>query len=76
MLVTTGSIVGLIFGLAHAFYVFRVVTGGGSSTQGADYGRGIYYALWTFVLWILFGTYVLVLWIAGAVVFVLSKVFR
>ena len=27
--------------------------------------QGLYYALWAFVLWILFGSYVLAFWILG-----------
>ena len=71
-----GSAVGALLGLAHAAYVYRIVTKWGSTDIGPNHTRGFYYALWTIGLWILFGSYVLVLWLAGIVLYLVFKAFR
>ena len=65
MIVWAGSILGVILGLVHGAYVFGKFSRPISGSISPDYLRGLYYAVWVVLLWILFGASVLVLWIAG-----------
>ena len=38
--------------------------------------RAFYYALWTFVLWAVLGTYVLVLWLVALIPFGIKRLVR
>ena len=76
MIIWAGSIVGLLLGLAHAVYVFRAVASSEPANSGPNYTRGAYYAIWVLGLWILSGTYILVLWLAGVLFYLMFKVFR
>lgn len=71
-----GSMVGALLGLAHATYVFRVVAKSVPSGVSPNYPGAVYFAIWTFGLWVLFGTYVLVLWVVGGVLYLVFKAFR
>ncbi len=64
-----GTAVGAIFGTLHAIYVYRLVAVDGHVRAG-------YYALWTLALWLLFGTYMLVLWIISVVAYSIARPFR
>jgi len=64
-----GAAVGAVFGLLHAIYIYRLVAIDG-------HVRAAYYALWTFGLWLLFGPYVLVLWVISVIPYVIAKPFR
>ena len=54
-----GTGLGAFFGFLHGAYLYR--------QQIAVRGRltGLYYGIWAFALWTLFGAYVLVFWILG-----------
>ena len=65
MIVWAGSILGVILGLAHGAYVFGKISRPVAGSTSPDYLRGLYYAAWVVLLWIVFGAYVLVLWVAG-----------
>ena len=62
-----GTAVGAIFGTLHAIYVYRLVDG---------HVRAGYHALWTLALWLLFGTYMLVLWVISVVAYSIARPFR
>lgn len=72
-LLWAGTVVGAVLGLLHAGYVYRVVSAAGGTDAQA---RGGYYALWTFFLWLLFGSYVLVLWLISLVAYAIARPFR
>lgn len=76
MFVWIGSAVGALLGLAHAAYVYRVVAHGVPAGAVPNHSGGIYYALWTLLLWLLLGSYVLALWLAGVVFYAVFKAFR
>ena len=61
-----GTALGALLGLLHGVYLFRRIAAR-RPTGGIPNGKtqGLYYALWAFVLWILFGSYVLAFWILG-----------
>ena len=52
-----GAMFGAVVGAVHGGYVYRER----ASRRGAGPLVGLYYALWTFGLWVLFGSYVLYL---------------
>ena len=65
-----GSSVGAVIGAVHAWSLLRP-SASGAPTEAATRGRygrvaGVYYGLWAVVLWTLFGSYVLYLWLLGA----------
>jgi len=61
-----GSACGAALGLLHARYLYRQIIVR-STTAGATgvNRRGLYYAIWTFALWTIFGSYVLAFWLIG-----------
>ncbi len=71
-IVWMGSLLGLVIGSLHAVHLYRrrVADAGESATGGATaHLEGVYYGLWALALWATFGTYVLVLWVIGAVAY-------
>ena len=58
-----GATLGAIFGLIHAVQVYRQRV----ADEGASPGRAAWFALWAVGLWILFGGYLLLFWIIGAI---------
>ncbi len=68
-----GLMLGVMFGLAHAIYVYSVVGSSGTTDEACNHTAGIYAALWTLALWILFGTYLLLMWSIGAVLYLLFR---
>ena len=71
-----GTVVGVVFGLLHALYVYRLVIAEGPADGPGGHLRAGYYALWTLGLWLLFGTYMLVLWLIGAAFWLVFKAGR
>ncbi len=73
-------LVGAAVGLLHAGYVYRRVATEGPRSLDAHpfvtHALAGYYALWTLGLWVLFGTYVVVLWLISVVFYAIHKVFR
>lgn len=67
-----GAGLGAVFGLLHAISLFRHRIGSGRAGPVA----ALYYALWTVGLWTLFGAYLLVFWILGAVGLAVSRLLR
>ena len=67
-----GTIIGAILGLLHAGYVYRVVSVPGGA---AAHTRAGYYAVWALALWLLCGTYVVVLWIISVVAYAIARPF-
>lgn len=64
-----GTILGAVFGLIHGVYLFRKII----SDQVAGPAAAMYFALWAFVLWTLFGAYLLLFWIIGAAGLAISR---
>ncbi len=67
-----GSTLGAVLGLLHGFYLYRQQTV--RVFASGNRGRrliGLYYALWAFALWTLFGSYVLAFWILGSVAYLI-----
>lgn len=68
-----GAIVGAVIGLFHAVYIYRRRASDFPDALAArpiaTRAGALYYALWTFALWVLFGSYVFVLWMISVVVY-------
>src|SRR5215471_12167315 len=74
-LLWAGTIVGAACGLGHGVYVFRRVSRDApvATPGGPHRPQAISYALWTLVLWVLFGVYVTVLWIIACCFYIPSR---
>ena len=73
-----GSLLGLAIGSLHAVYLYRrrVADARESATASATaHLEGAYYGLWALALWVIFGTYVLVLWVIGVVAYSIVRLF-
>ena len=73
---TAGTAVVALLGLAHAIHIFRTVATNVPSGVSTNYPRAVYFAAWTFGLWVLFAPYVLGLWIVGVLLYLIFKAFR
>src|SRR5262249_48761620 len=58
-----GTGLGAFFGLLHGTYLYR------QHIALRSPATGLYYGLWAFILWTLFGAYVLVFWILGLIAY-------
>lgn len=75
-----GSSAGAIIGLIHAWGVYvqrtREIPERLIKHPVAVRARAAYFALWTFFLWVLFGTYVFYLWMISIVVYAIYNVLK
>jgi hypothetical protein len=69
-----GSAFGAIFGMLHGIYLYRQQAAC-ALASGTTGGRaiGLYYGLWAFALWTLFGAYVLALWVLGSIAYLIAR---
>jgi hypothetical protein len=69
-----GSALGAILGMLHGTYLYRQQAAWAlaSGTTGGR-ARGLYYGLWAFALWTLFGAYVLTLWVLGSIAYLVAR---
>ena len=82
-IVWIGSLLGLVIGSLHAVHLYRrrVADARESAASGATADlatarlEGAYYGLWALALWVIFGTYILVLWVIGAVAHSIFRLF-
>lgn len=69
-----GSTFGALVGAIHAAAVFRTrVSRAKDTREAADLAvkaTAAYYAIWTIMLWVLFGSYVLYLWVIASIAYV------
>ncbi len=71
-----GTCVGALLGTLHAVYVYQRIAAEPPAAATANSLRPATYAAWTLGLWILFGSYLLGLWLAGVVFYAVFKAFR
>ncbi|MGR9090936.1 MAG: hypothetical protein ACU85U_10200 [Gammaproteobacteria bacterium] len=63
-----GSALGATLGLLHGFCLYRAIATRAAVTGSPGLNvRGLYYAVWTLILWTAFGSYVLALWLLGII---------
>ena len=82
-IVWIGSLLGLVIGSLHAVHLYRRrvadarESAAGDATAHLATARleGVYSGLWALALWVIFGTYVLVLWVIGAVAYSIFRLF-
>jgi dimethylaniline monooxygenase (N-oxide forming) len=74
-LLWVGTIVGTACGLCHGFYVYNCVRQQAlKATPGSsDPSKATIYAIWTLVLWMLFGVYVTILWVVACCFYIPSR---
>ena len=72
-LLWAGTAISAILGALHAGYVYRLVV---DSNEAGARARGLYYAVWTFGLWLLLGTSVLALWAVSVAVYAVARPLR
>jgi glycerol uptake facilitator-like aquaporin len=78
-----GSLLGLAIGSLHAVHLYRrrvadareSATASTTAHLATAHLEGAYYGLWALALWVIFGTYVLVLWVIGAVAHSIFRLF-
>ncbi len=80
ILLLIGSSIGAVIGFLHACYVYRQEVGelpnALSERPVRARASAAYYALWTFVLWAVFGSYVLFLWVVSIIAYGIYKAVR
>ena len=64
-----GAIFGAIVGLVHGRYVYADRAGRDTARPIVARGKAVYFALWTFALWVLFGSYVLYFGLLSTVIY-------
>lgn len=68
MFLWIGSALGATLGFLHAIYLYRQMSARAVNTGGTGInGRSLYTAIWTFALWTIFGSYILLFWLIGSV---------
>lgn len=71
------SLPAVIFGIAHAVYVYRrEVTEFRSALRNHSIEvrfRASYYALWTLVLWVVLGPYIVGYWLLAIIPYLLAR---
>jgi hypothetical protein len=69
-----GSALGAALGLLHGIYLYRQQTARAlASSTTSSRAIGLYYGIWAFALWTLFGAYVLAFWIVGSIAYWIAR---
>lgn len=75
-----GGSVGAVIGLLHGWSVYTRRVGQAPATvtdrPPARRPHPAYYGLWTLLLWVVFGSYVLCLWVISVVIYLVYRVVR
>jgi len=71
-----GTLVGLVFSLFHAVYMYGLVSSGANTTSPGSTISALNFSLWTCALWILMGAYLLGFWLIAVVFYIVFKAFR
>jgi hypothetical protein len=71
-----GTLVGLVFGLFHAVYMYGLVASSTDSASSNSRLAAVNFFLWTSVLWILMGAYLLGFWLISIIFYLPFKAFR
>src|SRR5262245_52175683 len=73
-LLWAGTIIGATCGVGHGVYVYnRVGEASKTAPRSLDRPKAIFYAIWTLVLWVLFGVYMMVLWVVACCFYIPSR---
>ena len=71
-----GTLVGLIFSLFHAIYMNSLVASGANTAAPGTSIAALNFSLWTVVLWVLMGAYLLGFWLIAVMFYLVFKAFR
>ena len=74
----TGMALGIVIGLLHAVHTYRQRLADAAAMLARHPAKvralAVYHGVWTFALWTLFGSYVLVLWVVSVVAYSVFKI--
>ena len=75
-----GTFVGAVIGYLHAYYIYRQevreIPEALIERPVATRAIAGYYALWTFLLWVVFGSYMLSFWIVSCIAYLIYRTFQ
>ena len=71
-----GTLFGLVFSLFHAVYMYGLVASGANTTISGSKLSALNFSLWTCLLWLLMGAYMLGFWLISVVFYIVFKAFR
>jgi len=71
-----GTLFGLVFSLFHAVYMYGLVASGANTTTAGSKLSALNFSLWTCLLWLLMGAYLLGFWLISVVFYIVFKAFR
>ena len=71
-----GILLGLVFSFFHSVYLYGLVSGNVDTTTPNSKLAGLNFTLWTCVLWLLMGAYLLGFWLISAIFYIIFKAFR
>ena len=65
----------VVMGVTHACYVFNIVRGTHNTVSDPP-GQPVLFVAWTILLWVLLGSYVIILWLISIPLFMFSTLFN
>ena len=71
-----GTLAALFLGVSHAIYLYGLVLNGAGTSPAESRVPAIIFTVWTCILWVLLGAYLVVLWLVAVVFYLFFKVFR
>lgn len=71
-----GTLFGLVVSLFHAAYMYGLVASGANTATSGSKLVALNFSLWTCILWLLMGAYLLGFWLISVVFYIVFKAFR
>lgn len=71
-----GTLFGLVVSFFHAIYMYGLVASGANTATSSSKLTALNFSLWTCVLWLLLGAYLLGFWLISIVFYIVFKAFR
>ena len=71
-----GTLIGLVVSLFHGAYLYGLVAGGADTATSGSKLAALNFSLWTCVLWLLMGAYLVGFWLISVIFYLVFKAFR
>ena len=71
-----GTLASLLTGLFHAIYMSRLVANNAGTSGTVHWPAALNFTLWTLVLWLVMGSYLLGFWLISVCFYIVFKAFR
>lgn len=71
-----GTLLGLVISFFHAVYMYGLVSSDANTNISSSKFAALNFSLWTCVLWLLMGAYLLGFWLISIVFYIVFKAFR